>query len=83
VEVLYTVIQSLTMDGRDRGLDYKLSGFHVPPGSRDAQVLGLVGLKGQSGAGDGWVEGAVRCWGWLGGRGSGFGRRPLFCGSHR
>lgn len=59
MEVLYTVIQSLTMDGRDRGLDYKLSGFHVPPGSRDAQVLGLVGLKGQSGAGVGWVEGAV------------------------
>jgi ureidoacrylate peracid hydrolase len=39
VEVLYTVIQSLTQDGRDRGLDYKISGFHVPPGSVDAQVL--------------------------------------------
>lgn len=38
VEVLYTVIQSLTADGRDRSLDYKLSGFHVPPGSWDAQV---------------------------------------------
>lgn len=25
-------------DGRDRGLDYKISGFHVPPGSWDAQV---------------------------------------------
>lgn len=35
---MYTVIQSLTADGRDRGLDYKLSGFHVPPGSPDAQV---------------------------------------------
>ncbi|KAL4852742.1 Peroxyureidoacrylate/ureidoacrylate amidohydrolase RutB [Chlorella vulgaris] len=42
VEVLYTVIQSLTMDGRDRGRDYKLSGFHVPPGSRDAQVLDCI-----------------------------------------
>jgi ureidoacrylate peracid hydrolase len=39
VEVLYTVIQSLTKDGRDRGLDYKISGFHVPWGSVDAQVL--------------------------------------------
>jgi len=39
VEVIYTVIQSLTRDGRDRGRDYKLSGFHVPPGSWDAQVL--------------------------------------------
>lgn len=38
MEVMYTVIQSLTADGRDRGLDYKLSGFHVPPGSPDAQV---------------------------------------------
>lgn len=38
LEVIYTVIQSLTADGRDRGLDYKLSGFHVPPGSPDAQV---------------------------------------------
>jgi ureidoacrylate peracid hydrolase len=38
IEVAYTVIQSLTQDGRDRGLDYKMSGFHVPPGSWDAQV---------------------------------------------
>ncbi|KAG2428914.1 hypothetical protein HXX76_011159 [Chlamydomonas incerta] len=39
VEVLYTVIQSLTADGRDRGLDYVISGFHVPPGSWDAQMI--------------------------------------------
>lgn len=38
VEVLYTVIQSLTADGRDQSLDYKISGFHVPPGSFDAEV---------------------------------------------
>lgn len=42
MEVMYTVIQSLTADGRDRGLDYKLSGFHVPPGSPDAQVAVLA-----------------------------------------
>jgi ureidoacrylate peracid hydrolase len=36
---MYTVIQSLTADGRDRSLDYKISGFHVPPGSPDAAVL--------------------------------------------
>ena len=36
---MYTVIQSLTQDGRDRGLDYKISGFHVPPGCWDAEVL--------------------------------------------
>ena len=38
VEVMYTIIQSLTADGRDQSLDYKISGFHVPPGSFDAEV---------------------------------------------
>ena len=37
-EVVYTVIQSLTRDGRDRSLDYKQTGFHFPPGSREAEV---------------------------------------------
>jgi len=39
VEVIFTVIESLTRDGRDRSLDYKITGFNVPRGSRDAQVL--------------------------------------------
>uniref|UniRef100_A0A7S0S0R6 Isochorismatase-like domain-containing protein n=1 Tax=Chlamydomonas leiostraca TaxID=1034604 RepID=A0A7S0S0R6_9CHLO len=39
VEVMYTVIQSLTSDGRDRSLDYRISGFHVAPGSWDAKVV--------------------------------------------
>jgi ureidoacrylate peracid hydrolase len=39
IEVLYTVIESLTRDGRDRSLDYKISGIHVPKGSWDARVL--------------------------------------------
>jgi ureidoacrylate peracid hydrolase len=39
IEVLYTVIESLTADGRDRSLDYKITGFHVPRGSPEAQVL--------------------------------------------
>lgn len=42
VEVLYTVIESLTQDGRDRSLDYRITGFHVPPGSRDGQVLSAL-----------------------------------------
>jgi nicotinamidase-related amidase len=37
-EVVFTVIQSLTRDGRDRSLDYKQTGFHFPPGSREAEV---------------------------------------------
>jgi len=39
IEVVYTVIESLTQDGRDRSLDYKITGFNVPRGSRDAQVF--------------------------------------------
>ncbi len=38
-EVLYAVIENLTLDGRDRGLDYKISGIDVPRGSWDAQML--------------------------------------------
>ena len=33
IEVTYTVIESLTADGRDRSLDYKITGFNVPKGS--------------------------------------------------
>lgn len=39
IEVMFTVIESLTQDGRDRSLDYKISGLNVPRGSRDAKVL--------------------------------------------
>jgi len=39
IEVAYTVIESLTADGRDRSLDYKITGFNVPKGSPDAKVV--------------------------------------------
>lgn len=39
VEVMYTTIESLTKDGRDRSLDYKITGFNVPKGSWDAKVI--------------------------------------------
>lgn len=39
IEVMYTVIESMTGDGRDRSLDYKISGFNVPKGSPDAKVV--------------------------------------------
>jgi len=39
IEVIYTVIESMTADGRDRSLDYKISGFNVPRGSSDAKVI--------------------------------------------
>ncbi|MBG6172200.1 ureidoacrylate peracid hydrolase [Labrenzia sp. EL_208] len=39
VEVLYTTIESLTKDGRDRSLDYKITGFNVPKGSWDGKMI--------------------------------------------
>jgi ureidoacrylate peracid hydrolase len=39
VEVMYTTIESLTKDGRDRSLDYKITGFNVPRGSWDGRVI--------------------------------------------
>ena len=38
-EVIYTVIECLTLDGRDRSLDYKISGLFVAKGSREAEVI--------------------------------------------
>ena len=42
LEVMYTVIESLTLDGRDRSLDYKITGFNVPKGSWDGKVIDQI-----------------------------------------
>ncbi len=42
VEVIYTVIENLTRDGRDRSLDYKLSDFFFARGSWEGKVLDLI-----------------------------------------
>ncbi len=42
IEVMYAVIESLTKDGRDRSLDYKITGFNVPRGSWDAKVIDAI-----------------------------------------
>jgi len=39
IEVTYTVIESMTAGGRDRSLDYKITGFNVPKGSPDAKMV--------------------------------------------
>jgi len=39
IEVVYTVMENQTHDGRDRSLDYKLSGFFIAKGSWEAQVI--------------------------------------------
>ncbi|MEQ8816847.1 MAG: isochorismatase family cysteine hydrolase [Thalassobaculum sp.] len=42
IEVVYTVIESLTLDGRDRSLDHKLSGILVPKGAWEGRVIDAV-----------------------------------------
>ncbi len=46
IEVLYTVIEALTQDGRDMSLDYKISNLFVPRGSWDARVLDAIAPAG-------------------------------------
>jgi nicotinamidase-related amidase len=46
LEVIYTVMENQTTDGRDRSLDYKLSGYSIAKGSWEAQVLAEVAPKG-------------------------------------
>ncbi len=42
IEVMYTVIESLTRDGRDRSLDHKICGLSVAKGSWEARVLAEI-----------------------------------------
>ena len=42
-EIIYTVIESLTDDGRDVGLDHKLSGIFIAKGSELATILPQAG----------------------------------------
>ena len=46
IEIIFTVIESLTQDGRDRSLDHKISGLNVPKGSWEAKVIDEVGPRG-------------------------------------
>jgi ureidoacrylate peracid hydrolase len=46
IEVAYTVVESMTADGRDRSLDYKITGFHVPKGSPDADMVDELAPSG-------------------------------------
>ena len=38
-QVLHTIIESLTLDGRDRSPDHVMSGIHVPRGLPDGRVI--------------------------------------------
>jgi len=46
VEVVYSVIENMTRDGRDRSLDYKISGIDVPRGAWEARVLDEIAPAG-------------------------------------
>jgi nicotinamidase-related amidase len=46
LEVIYTVIENLTQDGRDRSLDYKLSGFNIAKGSWEARIVDEIAPQG-------------------------------------
>ena len=46
VEVMFTTIESLTRDGRDRSLDYKITGFNVPKGSWDGKPVDEIAPVG-------------------------------------
>jgi biuret amidohydrolase len=46
IEVLYTVIEALTADGRDRSLDHKRSNFLIPRGSVGGQVMPEIAPEG-------------------------------------
>lgn len=39
IEVIFTVVENLTRDGRDRSLDYKICGLDVARGSWEARVI--------------------------------------------
>lgn len=41
-EVVYAVMENLTHDGRDRSLDYKLSGISIAKGSWEAKVIDAI-----------------------------------------
>ncbi|ADO74586.1 cysteine hydrolase family protein [Stigmatella aurantiaca] len=46
IEVMFTTIESLTRDGRDRSLDHKISRLHAPKGSWEGRVIDEVAPVG-------------------------------------
>ncbi|CAF3499582.1 unnamed protein product [Rotaria sp. Silwood1] len=42
MEIMYTTVESLTRNGRDRSLDHKLSNIFIPKGSPEADIISDV-----------------------------------------
>jgi nicotinamidase-related amidase len=48
MEVMFSRVASLTLDGRDRSLAHKTAGIHAPPGSHESEILeGIAPLDGE------------------------------------
>jgi nicotinamidase-related amidase len=45
-EVVFVRIESLTMDGRDRGPQHRAKDIHFPPGSKEGEILAEIGPRG-------------------------------------
>jgi nicotinamidase-related amidase len=41
-EVIFVRIESLTLDGRDRGAQHRERGIHFPPGSKEGEILAEI-----------------------------------------
>jgi len=41
-EVIFVRIQSMTLDGRDRGPEHRKRGIHFPPGSKEGEILAEI-----------------------------------------
>ena len=61
IEVMYSVIENMTRDGRDRSLDYKISGIDVPKGSCDAKVPDIVAPLADEGYEIAEIAGVAHC----------------------
>jgi ureidoacrylate peracid hydrolase len=46
IVIMYTTIESLTLDGKDQSLDYKILGFHVIKMSWDGRVIDQIASRG-------------------------------------
>jgi nicotinamidase-related amidase len=42
IEVIHTIVRSLTQDGRDRSLDHKLTPIHLPPDAPEALPIPVL-----------------------------------------
>ena len=64
LEVIYTMIENLTEDGRDCSLDYKLSSFNIAKGSWEAHIIDEIAPQSEQEARSRWtLTGLLSAWG--------------------